>query len=134
MDPVPVSQFSVRGREQLYLSVYELTFQKRILGSQNLSPVNLVLLDVNQIQGRSLTGIGHVHPVTVGLYLPDFDGSLGGIELHLLPHLAAALQKSSCDNCAESFHGKYTVYRQTEQFLLLTPGACSPYLIHYHLF
>ena len=46
----------------------------------------------------------------------------------------AGLVNDDVDNCAESFHGKYTVYRQTEQFLLLTPGACSPYLIHYHLF
>ncbi len=72
--------------------------------------------------------------MAVGLYLPYFDGFLSGIELHLLAHLAAALQKGSCDNRSESFHCKYTVYRQTEQLLLLASGACRPYLIHYHLF
>ena len=81
---------------------------------RRIPPVDLCFLQICQVEGRPLTGVGGVHAFAVDLQGPHPALQPGGNQLHCVPHPDSPFSKGAGDYGAEAVHGKDPVNGKPE--------------------
>ena len=81
---------------------------------RRVPPSDLRFLQICQVEGRPLTGVGGVHAFTVDLQGPHPALQPGGDQFHSVPHPDSPFSKGAGDYGAEAVHGKDPVNGKPE--------------------